>query len=755
MASLKSSRKMLLQRARFVRFLLCVVGVAVCLCALIYVQLVKGGEYREKAAQNQLHDTVVPAERGMIYDVNMMPLAESSSVKKVYLNASAFVGYEEARQTVADKLAELFELDAEEMMERCSDTSSRYYVVKRRVESAKVKQLLEFTSSSYNRRGSDGKEYKVYYSRFIGVDPDVKRYYSKSTLASALLGRTGDDGEGKEGLELKYESVLAGVPGRIITAKTGTDKEEMPIEYKNVYDAKSGNSIVLTIDEYVQSYLENALQNAYVDTQCESVLGIIMNVNTGAVLGMGSRGAGYFDLSDPYKIADERTAQQLSEIEDEEEYKAAYAAARDRQWRNICVADSYEPGSVFKVFTASALLEEGLVTMDETYTCVGSVHIAGSLYNCHRHSGHGTQNITKALMNSCNPFFITRGLRLGVDGFNKYAEAFGFLERTGIDLPGEATSVYFALDKMTQSNVASAAFGQSFQVTPLQVLTAISCVANGGKLMKPYVVAKQLDADGNVIAQTKPVVKRQVISAETSAKMRDMMESVVREGTGKNGYVAGYRVAGKTGTSENLGTNKYWASFACFAPANDPEIAMILVIDNPQGAHGGGAVAAPIAAGILENVLQYLNIEPQYTQQELEKLEVIAKNVVGLDVGEAREKLHADGFTVKVKGNGDTVLSQIPSGGQSVPQKGAIILFTSEESKAETVEMPDLLGMTVNEATNRALAVGINIKIAGNSLMTSELRSYEQSVEAGTTIPYGTTVTVHFKSYMGVTDGNE
>ena len=754
MASLKSSRKLLLQRARFVRFLLCVVGVAICLCALIYVQLVKGSEYREKAAQNQLHDTVVPAERGMIYDANMNPLAESSSVKKVYLNASAFVGYEEARQPVADKLAEIFDLDAKEMMDRCLDTTSRYYVVKRRVEHAKVQELLEFTGSCYTRT-RNGNEQEVYYSKFIGLDPDVKRYYSKPTLASALLGRTGDDGEGKEGLELKYDSVLSGVPGRIITAKTGRDQEDMPIEYKNVYDPKPGNSIVLTIDEYVQSYLENALQNAYVDTQCESVLGIIMDVNTGAVLGMGSRGAGYFDLSNPYKIEDEKTAESLAEIEDEDEYKTAYGIARDRQWRNICVADSYEPGSVFKVFTASALLEEGLVTMDETYTCVGSVHIAGSLYNCHRHSGHGTQNITKALMNSCNPFFITRGLRLGVDGFNKYAEAFGFLERTGIDLPGEGTSVYFSIDKMTQSNVASAAFGQSFQVTPIQMLTAISCVANGGNLMQPYVVAKQLDADGNVIAQTKPTVKRQVISEETSAKMRDMMEAVVREGTGKNAYVAGYRIAGKTGTSENLGTNKYWASFACFAPANDPEIAMILVIDNPLGAHGGGAVAAPIAAGILENVLQYLNVEPQYTQQELEKLEVIAKNVVGQNVGQAREKLLADGFTVKVKGDGDTVLSQIPSGGQSVPQKGAIILFTSDEAKAETVEMPDLLGLTVNEATSRALAVGINIKIAGNSLMTSELRSYEQSVEVGTPIPYGTTVTVHFKSNMGVTDGNE
>lgn len=755
MAALKTSRQKLMQRAKFVRIMICAVGLTACLIALVYVQLVKGSEYREKAAQNQLRDTVVSAERGMIYDANGMPLAESSNVKKVYVDGAAFRGQEEAREAVASTLAKVLEMDEQELMNKISNTDSRYILIKRRVENAQIQKILDFTGTYYERPDANGRLRKIYYSEFIGTEPDVKRYYSKPYLASGILGFTGDDGDGQEGLEVKYDSVLAGVPGRIITAKTGTYAANMPIEYKNVYDPQQGNSLVLTIDEYIQSYLENALQSAYEDTQCDSVLSIVMDVKTGAVLGMGSRGAGYYDLSDPYRIADERISLALDEIEDEEEQRQARRAARIRQWRNICISDSYEPGSVFKVFTGSALLEEGLVTMDETYTCVGSVQIAGSLYNCHRHSGHGTQDITHALMNSCNPFFITRGLRLGISGFNKYVEAFGFLERTGIDLPGEGNSVYFDTSKMIQANVASAAFGQSFQVTPIQMITAISCVANGGKLMKPYVVARQLDADGNVIAETQPTVKRQVISAETSRKMCDMMEAVVREGTGKNAYVTGYRVAGKTGTSENLGTSKYWASFACFAPANDPQVAMILVIDNPQGAHGGGAVAAPIASGILENVLQYLNVEPQYTQQELEKMEVVTKNVVGMPVGEARQTLQADGFTVKVKGDGEEVVSQIPSGGQSVPQKGAIILYTSEEAKAEMQEMPDLTGLTMNEATNALLSLGLNIKIAGNSLMGSELKAYSQSVEPGEQIPFGTTITVHFKSYYGVTDGAE
>ena len=755
MAAQKLSRKKLIARSKFVLFMLCVVGLGACLCALSYVQLVKGAEFRERAAKNQLHDTVVTAERGIIYDANMTPLAESSAAKRVYVRPVKIGDDTELRKEIAKKLSAILGLEQEDVLEKCAQTQKSQAVIKKRVEKSEADQVLEFMQSTFDVFEENGERKKISFSNYVGMDPDVKRYYSKPFLASSVLGFTGDDDIGRGGLEMEYNSVLTGVPGRIITAQNGAvNSGSMPIEYKNVYDAKRGTSLVLTINEYIQSYLENGMQTAYDETQADNVIGIIMDVNTGAVLGMGSRGQGYYDLSHYDTLLSEEENEAIREIEDEEEHDKALNDALFRQWRNICISDAYEPGSVFKVFTASALLEEGLADPNETYTCVGSVQAAGSLYNCHRHTGHGTQDMKKALMNSCNPFFITRGLRLGVQGFDRYFEAFGFKEKTGIDLPEEGNSVYFNTAKMTLSNVASASFGQTFRVTPIQMITAISCIANGGKLVKPYVVQKQLDADGNIVEQTKTTVKRQVISAETSAKVRDMMEAVVREGTGKNAYVAGYRVAGKTGTSEKVGADgkEFWASFACFAPANDPQVAMILIIDNPKGAHGGGAVAAPAAAGILENVLQYMNIEPQYTEKELAKMEVIAKNVVGQNVQEARTTLQADGFTVKVKGDGGTVIAQIPGGGQSVPQNGAIILYTTEQAKSETLEMPDLLGLTINQATAKALAAGINIKISGNSLMSSELVSFRQSVEPGEQVGYGTTVTVSFKSNMGVTD---
>ncbi|MBQ3151122.1 MAG: PASTA domain-containing protein [Clostridia bacterium] len=757
--ALKTSKQKFASRAIFVLALLCIVGLGACIVSLAYVQLVKGGEYREKAAQNQLQDTVVAAERGIIYDANMTPLAESTGAKKIYVNPSAIDNNNLVIDRISERLSELLGVDKETIKEKCSRTGYNNITIKGEVDIETANKVSEFLEEKISFKDEKGNTVTKKYSYYIGITPDVKRYYSKPYLASSVLGYVGADNVGFYGLEQEYNSVLTGVPGRIITAKNGgTKSNSMPIEYKSVYDAKQGNSLVLTIDEYIQSYLENALSQAFVDTGCDSVLGIIMDTDTGAILGMASRGAGNFDLSDYYSIADKNMLAKLEAIEDEEDRKKAIENERYEQWRNICISDTYEPGSVFKIFTASALLEENLITLDETFTCTGNVKAAGSSYNCHKHEGHGTQNLTKALMNSCNPFFITRGLRLEIPGFNRYFEAFGFLDKTGIDLPGERTSVYFDIDDMILANVASASFGQTFEVTPIQMITAVNAVANGGKLLVPYIVSKQLDNEGNVIKVTEPTVKRQVISEKTSATMREMLELVVKEGTGKNAYVAGYRVAGKTGTSENLNTNEngvtkeYWASFACFAPANDPEITMLLVIDNPRGAHGGGAVAAPVASGIIEDVMQYLNVEPQYTQEELEKFEISAKDVVGKSVSEARSILSADSVNVKVRGDGETVIAQIPSAGQSVPKNGVVILYTSAEAKNETLEMPDLTGLSVNEATNKALAAGINIKISGNSLLTSELVSYKQSIAKGTQVEYGTVVTVSFKSNTGISD---
>lgn len=757
--ALKTSKQKFAYRVFFIRILLCAIGLGVCVISLAYVQLIKGGEYREKAAQNQLQDTVIAAERGVIYDANMTPLAESTSAKKIYINPSVIGDNKFVRERIAEGLSEILDVDKKTIIEKCLQTGYNNIVIKSKVDIETAAQVSELLEKDLLFTDENGNAVKRKYGYYIGINPDVKRYYSKPLLASSVLGYVNGENNGAYGVEQKYNSVLTGVPGRMIAAKNGGSKSgSMPIEYKNIYDAQQGNSLVLTIDEYIQSCLENALRQAYVDTKCDTVLGIIMDTDTGAILGMASKGAGSFDLSDYYAIADKDKLARLELIEDEEERKKAFKNERDTQWRNICISDTYEPGSVFKIFTASALLEENLVTTDETFTCTGNVKAAGSSYNCHKHEGHGTQNLSKALMNSCNPFFITRGLRLEIDGFNKYFEAFGFLDATGIDLPGERTSVYFNINEMIPANVASASFGQTFEVTPIQMITAVNAVANGGKLLVPHVVSKQLDSEGNVIKQTETTVKRQVISKETSATMREMLELVVKEGTGKNAYVSGYRVAGKTGTSENLNTSEngvtkeYWASFACFAPANDPEITMLLVIDNPQGAHGGGAVAAPVAAEIIEDVMQYLNVEPQYTQEELEKFEIVAKDVVEKSVAEAKSMLTADGLNVKIKGDGDTVISQMPSGGQSVPKNGVVILYTSQESKGETVEMPDLTGLSVNEATNRALAAGINIKISGNSLLASELISYKQSIEKGTQVECGTVVTVSFKSNTGITD---
>lgn len=743
--------------------IICVLCFGACIIALARIQLVDGDYYREKAAGNQLHDTVIAAERGIIYDTNMNPLAESTSVKKIYVNPSLIGDNIEVREAIVKNLSEILGVSEESVREKCSMTSYKYMEIKTKVEYEDADKVAEFMKTYHTEKDENGNERKIYYNYYIGIDPDVKRYYSKPFFASCLLGFIGTENSGLAGLEAEYNTELTGIPGRIITAQNGgINASSMPIEYKSVYDAQQGNSLVLTINEYIQNYLESALQQAYIDTKCETALGIIMETKTGAILGMASRGKGYYDLSSPWTIVDTEKATGIDAIDDPKERRAAREEAQYSQWKNICVSETYEPGSVFKIITASALLEENLVPMNETFSCTGSVVAAGSKYNCHRHQGHGVQTIREALRNSCNPFFITRGLRLGIDSFNKYFEAFGFLERTGVDIPSETNSIYYKIDNMILSNVASASFGQTFQITPMQMITACNAIANDGYLMRPYVVKKILDSDGNVISETKPVAKRQVISKKTSETMRELMEGVVKEGTGKNAYVAGYRVAGKTGTSEKVAqktsegiSSTFWASFTCFAPADDPVITMLIIIDSPVGPHGGGAIAAPVAGEVLSNALEYLNVEPQYTDEELAALKITAPETVGMKVDDARKALSSLKLTCKVKGGGGTVLSQIPSAGQSVPKNGVVILYTSDDAKTETVEMPDLTNLTITQAVNKASAAGINVNITGNSLLGSELMSYKQSIEAGKEVSYGTVVTVYFKSNMGIADLDE
>lgn len=733
-----------------------VIGFIFPVAGLVNAQIINGDFFKLKAQQQQLNDTVVPANRGIIYDRNMTVLAQSASAWKITFNPSEFAKFPDAaKEIVFDTLPEILGIERETLEEKAALTGYNNLTLVEKVEKDIRDKVLEFVKEPYES-GKKGEK-AVYYSSAIMVEDDVKRYFPYSTLASQILGCVGTDNDGLSGLESKYNDILKGIDGRLISTKANNTVIES-IAYQTLYEPTQGTGLVLTIDETIQRYLEEALSECYETSNCLSATGIVMDVDTGAILAMSSQAS--FDSNDPYNIYDTRTVEKLNEIEDEAERKKAYTTAMYQQWRNRGVSDLYDPGSVFKVITMAAGLEENVVEYDETFNCGGSIQIMDRHYWCHNHSGHGTQTLTQGLMNSCNPYFITIGQRLGVETFYKYFEAFGFTEKTGIDLGAEALPKaginYHSLKSMTKVNLASSSFGQSFQASPIQVLNAINAVVNDGKLMQPYIVAKTLDADGNVISETKPTVKRQVISESTSDKIIASMEQVSTAGTAKNSYVAGYRVAGKTGTSDVLGptgaTGEYIASFAGCAPANDPEISIIIVVNEPQGQTGGGAVAAPVAAEVIEKTLTYLNIERQYTESEKSKLDEQVPNLTAKTVSEARAALKELGLKIKVVGAGESVVSQMPAYSQYIPQGGVVVVYTDEEEAKTKVVVPDFTGMSVSQVNYEAVKLGINVKISGNSLSASGLTAYRQSIQPEKEVECGSTVTVYFRTTSGVSD---
>ncbi|MBQ7044107.1 MAG: PASTA domain-containing protein [Clostridia bacterium] len=733
-----------------------VIGFIFPVAGLVNAQIINGDFFKLKAQQQQLNDTVVPANRGIIYDRNMTVLAQSASAWKITFNPSEFAKFPDAaKEIVFDTLPEILGIERETLEAKAALTGYNNLTLVEKVEKDIRDKVLEFVKEPYES-GKKGEK-AVYYSSAIMVEDDVKRYFPYSTLASQILGCVGTDNDGLSGLESKYNDILKGIDGRLISTKANNTVIES-IAYQTLYEPTQGTGLVLTIDETIQRYLEEALSECYETSNCLSATGIVMDVDTGAILAMSSQAS--FDSNDPYNIYDTRTVEKLNEIEDEAERKKAYTTAMYQQWRNRGVSDLYDPGSVFKVITMAAGLEENVVEYDETFNCGGSIQIMDRHYWCHNHSGHGTQTLTQGLMNSCNPYFITIGQRLGVETFYKYFEAFGFTEKTGIDLGAEALPKaginYHSLKSMTKVNLASSSFGQSFQASPIQVLNAINAVVNDGKLMQPYIVAKTLDADGNVISETKPTVKRQVISESTSDKIIASMEQVSTAGTAKNSYVAGYRVAGKTGTSDVLGptgaTGEYIASFAGCAPANDPEISIIIVVNEPQGQTGGGAVAAPVAAEVIEKTLTYLNIERQYTESEKSKLDEQVPNLTGKTVSEARAALKELGLKIKVVGAGESVVSQMPAYSQYIPQGGVVVVYTDEEEAKTKVVVPDFTGMSVSQVNYEAVKLGINVKISGNSLSASGLTAYRQSIQPEKEVECGSTVTVYFRTTSGVSD---
>ena len=723
--------------------ILLVMGFGLDIARLFYFQVINAEEYKILAEAGQLSDTSIPADRGVIYDTNMEVLAESASAWLVYVNPSK-IESEAQRKKISKGLAKIFadeDLTSNDIYGKIGNKNYGYVRIKGKIEYACKKKVQKFIN--------DNELYGI-----VCIDPDTKRYYPFGNFASTVIGMTNIDSVGRIGLELEYNDTLTGVPGRIITARDG-HSDIMSTNYETKFDAKQGTSLVLSLDKTIQHYLEKGLSQAVVDNKATSAYGIVMDVNTGAVLAMATMPD--YDLNNPSEITDKTILKELKKIKNKEEYYKAYNEKVYLMWRNKAISDTYEPGSVFKIFTAAAGIEEGVVNVNSTYFCNGAIQVADNRIHCHKHEGHGNQTLQDGLVNSCNPYFITVGQKLGTEKFFKYFEAFGFTETTSLDLPSEATPkadiTYHSKENMGISQLSSSSFGQTFEVSAIQMITAVSAIANGGKLMEPYLVAKQIDEDGNTVYEKTPTVKRQVVSESTAKTVISMMEEVVANGTGRNAYIPGYRVAGKTGTSEKLTVDgEYIASFVGCAPADDPQIAVLIIIDEPQvDNHGGGAIAAPVAGSIIEQTLKYMNVEPVYTDEELAKLNATTPDVNGMSVSAAKSTLSAANFNARVVGNGDKVISQYPIKGQSIPLGGVVILYTEAGNNDTSSTVPDLTGLSISEANARAVNSGYNIKISGATL-DSEVKSYRQSVEKGTKAELGTTITVYFKTTTGVQD---
>lgn len=724
------------RRTLIVLIVMVALGFGLIVVSLIRLQLVDGAELQKAAVDQQLRDTTISAQRGTIYDRNMKPLAQSATVWKVVL-APVYIDKDDEtlRRKISTGLADILGLDAEDIYKRTEGTSY-YDVLKTKVETDVKDRLVQFIEE--NDLGNT-----------IQLQEDYKRYYPFGSFASTILGFTGTDGQGLAGLEAYYDEYLSGTAGRLVTAKNavGTD---MPFQYEQKVEAQDGYNLVLTIDEVVQHYLEQALEEGVENNKVENrATGIVMNVKTGEIVAMAVKGD--YDPNNPFVIADEEERARIAELPEEEQQEAT-SAALQAQWRNKAVSDTYYPGSVFKMVTLSMALEENVATEETTFTCTGSyVPVQGErAINCHNTSGHGTQTLVQGTMNSCNPFFIYLGQLLGTETFFDYFEAFGFTQKTGIDLPGESQSIYHDRD-MSLMDLAVESFGQNFSITPIQMITACAAIANGGYLVQPHVVSQIVDNDGNIIKTADTTVKRQVISEETSKRVSKILQENATSGTAKNGYVAGYRIAGKTGTSEKVGAdgkvgsdNKYIASYCGFAPADDPQYAVLVFFDEPTGdSYYGSAVAGPVFAKIMEEILPYLNVETKYTEDEAGSVGVSAPNVIGKTVSEATNELTNSGLKILVKGSGDTVIAQTPDPGSSVPSGGTVVVYTDEASMNQTVTVPNFTNRSLSDVNYLAAQAGLNIKVTG-AYNSSAATARTQDYAAGEQIKPGTVITVNF-----------
>ena len=694
---------------------------------LYHWQITEHDELQSVAVRQQTLRTTVEASRGTIYDRNGTILAMSASAEDIFLSPKEIVENDQDQNLIANGLAEILNLDAADILKKMEKTNSQYEILKKKADDELADKVREFINKN-ELRG-------------VFLRPTSKRSYPKGTLASQVIGFANDNG-GSMGLEATYNDELTGENGMVVTARD-RDGRSVLYQYDQYFDAENGCDLHTTLDTTIQYYLEKGVQEleARFGTG-KGATGIVMDVNTGAVLAMASLPT--YDLNAPGKVYNDFLTSGMTEEQIEENMKDLL----NKQWRSKAINDTYEPGSTFKTLTLAMALEENVVDLNTGFYCGGNMTVEGQKIWCSKRTGHGQQDLSTAFANSCNPAFINIGLRVGNAKFYQYMQDFGLLEKTGIDTTGEASG--FANSEIKYSTLALAcyAFGQNFNVTPVALLAAQCACVNGGYLYTPYLVEEITDQDGNVVSRHDATPIRQVISTETSALVRDIMEYEVTTGTGKNGQVAGYRIGGKTGTADKVGGNVI-VSFVCFAPADDPQVMMLLTLDEPNKWTGtyvsGGNMVAPVASSVMGEILPYLGIEPSYTAEELVGADKTVPNVVGLSKDAAAERLSANGFSFRTVGSGDIVTDQTPAGGAIVPNSAEIILYLGAEKSGEKCIVPNVVGDSAATANQKIVNAGLIMGVSGaTNASSSTVRAISQSIAAGTEVEAGTVVRVQF-----------
>ena len=700
---------------------------------LFDLQITRHEELQGKAVNQQTRRTVVTANRGTIYDAGGNILAISSSAETIILSPlevdNAVNDTEDpvswTKESLAAGLAEILGKDASAIRKRMDNVKSQYEVIQLRADedtAAKVRSYVD--------------ENKI---AGVHLVADTKRYYPYGSLAAQVIGFVGDENTGLYGLEAYYEKELEGQSGLVISSKDQAEND-MLYTYEQYFAAKNGSDLTLTLDTTIQYYLEKGIESM-VDkfSAANGASGIVMDAKTGGILAMASYPN--YDLNDFLTVSDQTLQERI------ERGESTVADMQLLQWRNKALNDTYEPGSTFKILTLSAALEEGVVDKTTTVNCGGSVNISGYTIHCSNKNGHGLQTLVQSVGNSCNPAFINYGLRIGNEKFYEYMRSFGLMNTTGIDLGGEAVGVFAADSSFTQLDLACYAFGQNFTVTPLALIAAQAACVNGGYLHTPYLVERITDSDGNVTYRHDDTPVRQVISEQTSATVRECLEYVVASGTGKNGQVAGYRIGGKTGTADKGQTGDVVVSFLCFAPADDPQVIMLITMDTPSRATGtyvsGGNMVAPTASTVMAEILPYLGVEPSYSAEELLGMDTTVPNVIGMSVEEAKAKLKDRALSYKIVGDGETITDQTPAGGAIIPGKSSVILYVGEEKSTDKCVVPHLIGKTPSEANTTATAAGLLIRFSGTTgSESSSVRVLSQSIDEGTEVEAGTVITV-------------